>query len=875
MKNKNNNFNSNNISISINNNVIQLRCSPNIKSDNNIQKIRIENSSPDSKLLSNSSSNQITKGDNNDENFLTNSNKEIYKNKIIDEEKIENKIIGKSVQENNYDKIQLNTEKKILHDIEDNINLQPLESIHNKVKRIKKIQKVDGLKEKGQNLTKEEILNNKNIVKLQRKIILKKKRTKNKTPIISKNKDKNIIENIQNEKKSKLFPRLSLAPGEEKNEETLPIKKINKIKIKKISDNQINNSKNIKIINSSKNSNPNVYIITNISKNNNPNSDNEKNVNNYNSMELENKKDINYNFLNIITDENNNIIYTIPNNNKDQKIFFQKKKIIKNETEDNINTNNFIYKSKNYKKNNNIRNQNYNRIINNYGIHKKNNLSFHINNIAEIKNINSMKKDIICIRNKKKRDLLINEKGSQITKNINKKQIKSNKNSNINKIIYNNKINTNNNNNLNNNINENEILGLNKYINQIEKINKNENGNSNIDNSANIINNANNDLQKENYNNNKIVLNIIDLKKNNNKINSRDKNYLNLYNINDNIDDVDKFLDLKIYFASLEKEILIYKNKIKRSLSFDIRNSIGHFSLLTNPENFEIKTFDSNYYTILRQIGKGSYGKIYLVEDPKTKKEYALKKIIISNSLELKENQDEYILTWKLTKLNPELKIVKKYAIEIKQLDKYNLVMYVLMEVANCDWEQELINRYKENAYYTENELIDILKSLVNTLAELQKRGISHRDVKPQNILCFGKNGYKLSDFGEAKTKKKTFIKSNNYDENTRKQTVRGTELYMSPILFKALQMNSADGAQYNAYKSDVFSLGMCFLLASSLNYQALYEIREIYDMDVLKDIVKKYLKNYSENYINLIINMLQINEKLRPDFIELNSMII
>ena len=201
--------------------------------------------------------------------------------------------------------------------------------------------------------------------------------------------------------------------------------------------------------------------------------------------------------------------------------------------------------------------------------------------------------------------------------------------------------------------------------------------------------------------------------------------------------------------------------------------------------------------------------------------------------------------------------------------------MYVLMEVANCDWEQELINRHKENAYYTENELIDILKSLVNTLAELQKRGISHRDVKPQNILCFGKDGYKLSDFGEAKTKKKTFIKSNNYDENTRKQTVRGTELYMSPILFKALQMNCVDGAQYNAYKSDVFSLGMCFLLASCLNYQSLYEIREIYDMDALKEIVKRYLKNYSENYINLIINMLQINEKLRPDFIELNSMII
>jgi serine/threonine protein kinase len=315
--------------------------------------------------------------------------------------------------------------------------------------------------------------------------------------------------------------------------------------------------------------------------------------------------------------------------------------------------------------------------------------------------------------------------------------------------------------------------------------------------------------------------------------------------------------------------------KHRRNPSFDIRYSKNHFKIFTNSDNLEVKSFDSNYYTILRQIGKGSYGKIYLVEDPKTQEQFALKKIIIGDALELKENQDEYKLTWKLTKLNPELKIVKKYAIEIKKLDKYNLVMYVLMEAANCDWEQELINRQKDNAFYTELELIEILKSLVNTFAELQKRGISHRDVKPQNILCFGKDGYKLSDFGEAKTKKKNY-KNLEIDENTRKQTVRGTELYMSPILFKALQLNSVEGAQYNAYKSDVFSLGMCFLLASSLNYQSLFEIREVYDMRIIKEVVEKYLgKMYSQNYINLILNMLQINEKLRPDFIELNSMIV
>ena len=320
------------------------------------------------------------------------------------------------------------------------------------------------------------------------------------------------------------------------------------------------------------------------------------------------------------------------------------------------------------------------------------------------------------------------------------------------------------------------------------------------------------------------------------------------------------------------------KNEIhKRKSSFDFRQSPNYCKLLNNQNNIEIKTFDSNYYTIIRQIGKGTYGEIYLVQDPKTLHLFALKKIIISDMLELRNNQEEYKLTWKLTHANPELKIVKKYAIEIKQLDKYNLVMYILMEAANCDWEQELLNRQRVNAFYTENEIMNILKSLVNTFAILQKKGISHRDVKPQNILCFGNEGYKLSDFGEAKAKNKPMgIKSfYNFEQNTMKQTLRGTELYMSPILFKALQLKVVETAEYNAYKSDVFSLGMCFLLASSLNYHSLFEIREVYGMKIIEGVVNKYLgKLYSKRYINLLVKMLQVDEKLRPDFVELNSAI-
>ena len=243
---------------------------------------------------------------------------------------------------------------------------------------------------------------------------------------------------------------------------------------------------------------------------------------------------------------------------------------------------------------------------------------------------------------------------------------------------------------------------------------------------------------------------------------------------------------------------------------------------------------------------------------------------------ELNDNKKEFELLMKLSQENPSLNVVKIFGIQVKKLDKFNLVMYVLMEAAQCDWECEIRNRSQYQAYYSEEELMKIILNLSTTLASLQKMGICHRDVKPQNILCFGKDNYKLSDFGEAKKKKKRKINGNyiyDFEGDTSKQTVRGTELYMSPILFKALHDCPEVDLEYNAYKSDVFSLGLCMLLASTLGFQALYDIRELYDNNKIKKIVEKYLSvRYSKEYVKLIISMLQIKEKNRPDFIELEN---
>ena len=138
--------------------------------------------------------------------------------------------------------------------------------------------------------------------------------------------------------------------------------------------------------------------------------------------------------------------------------------------------------------------------------------------------------------------------------------------------------------------------------------------------------------------------------------------------------------------------------------------------------------------------------------------------------------------------------ILSIYGICIKCLDYTTFSLSVLMDLGDTDWEIEINEHYNKNQFYTENELMSILKQLVSGLKYLQKeKKIAHRDIKPENIIIFKNNIYKLGDFGEAKGTK-------NADKLS---TLRGTDTYMSPILYKGLQLAQED-VIHDIYKSDV-----------------------------------------------------------------------
>ena len=94
----------------------------------------------------------------------------------------------------------------------------------------------------------------------------------------------------------------------------------------------------------------------------------------------------------------------------------------------------------------------------------------------------------------------------------------------------------------------------------------------------------------------------------------------------------------------------------------------------------------------------------------------------------------------------------------------------------------------------------------------------------------------------------------------------------MSPILYNALK-NNLKKVKHNVYKSDMFSLGYCFLYAASLNFDIINTIREFKFQGLVDKILLKKMKpRYSEEFIFLISKMINIEEEERYDFIDLEK---
>ena len=419
-------------------------------------------------------------------------------------------------------------------------------------------------------------------------------------------------------------------------------------------------------------------------------------------------------------------------------------------------------------------------------------------------------------------------------------------------------------NNFNTNKFKNSAINSQKPQNQRKNINLNYYSEQNSNNEPKKL--VQDKLRYFNKNNNKfnnIISNEIKEINNSNNIN-KEENKISNNSSNNKLKNIQEETNENREVINESKDLIKHKNsynKNKEKIKIESMKNV-----IVSPETIDdlikqslIPFFTDNEYKYIRPIGEGSYGLIYLVENIQNKKQYALKKIICKDLYEIYKHKTQLELIYSMNHSN----ILELYNIQYKYLDSTTYAIYVLMERAQNDWSVDIRKRIINKNPYTEEEIINILKQVVSGLSYLQQKKITHRDVKPQNILLFKNNIFKVADLGEAKSA----------ENKNQQMTLRGSELYMSPLLYEKYKNNKKE-VFHNPYKSDVFSLGFSCLYAMNLNFNVIENIREFKNMKIIMHSINKDLKQYkySDKLMQIIFKMIDTDENKRYDFVELEK---
>lgn len=190
-------------------------------------------------------------------------------------------------------------------------------------------------------------------------------------------------------------------------------------------------------------------------------------------------------------------------------------------------------------------------------------------------------------------------------------------------------------------------------------------------------------------------------------------------------------------------------------------------------------------YRIVRLLGRGGMGAVYLARDLTLDREVAIK--VVKTSEGNAEAYDRFRREAKTAARLSHPNVVPLHAFgEIGGMP-YFVMGYVRGE--------SLAARLRREGRLPEEEARRVLAEIADALDHAHRQGIVHRDVKPDNVLLEDESGRALlTDFGVAKA-------SSTGESATRTGAVVGTPDYMSPE--QAAGRADLDG------RSDLYSLGV------------------------------------------------------------------
>ena len=175
-------------------------------------------------------------------------------------------------------------------------------------------------------------------------------------------------------------------------------------------------------------------------------------------------------------------------------------------------------------------------------------------------------------------------------------------------------------------------------------------------------------------------------------------------------------------------------------------------------------------FTIVKELGSGSFGRVYLVTHKKTKANYAIKAIDKRNKANIEEKpyfRREVEVMYKIHHPN----VIKLYS----HFEDNNFCYFIMEYIAKGNMFG-LIPTDKKKRISTQL-VANLIKDIISAVYFLHNMSppIIHRDIKPENVLLADNFVAKLTDFGW----------SNYIQEDQKRTTVWGTPIYLAPEIIK------------------------------------------------------------------------------------------
>ena len=198
-----------------------------------------------------------------------------------------------------------------------------------------------------------------------------------------------------------------------------------------------------------------------------------------------------------------------------------------------------------------------------------------------------------------------------------------------------------------------------------------------------------------------------------------------------------------------------------------------------------------SHYRVLEKLGAGAMGEVYLAKDTKLDRTVALK-ILPPEFAENPERLERFVREAKAASAIQHANVAHIY--EIGEADG---VHFIAMEHVKGE---TLAARLSGKPLPTK-DILDIAVQVADALDEAHGKRITHRDIKPGNLMLTDRGQIKMLDFGLAKMAATSGPDSDAPTEaKTSAGMVMGTVQYMSP--------EQALGRDVDR-RSDIFSLGV------------------------------------------------------------------